>query len=63
MIQARCTTNLDNYEMIVKVFCCVPNIGDKVDCLYKGNLTTLRVCSITHKQIGSEPHILIELHN
>lgn len=62
-IRGKCSTNLDDYQMIVTEFYRVPNVGERVSCLRKGELTTLRVVQITHSIKNNEPFILIELHN
>lgn len=65
MINGRCHTNLDDYNMVVTKFYAIPNINDKVECYHKGQSATLRVCGITHKMgIGNdcnEPFIIVEL--
>jgi hypothetical protein len=54
-IKGYCRTNLDYYNCsLVKVFAAIPNIGDNVQVLYKGNVTTLKVVAVTHKQNGTE---------
>ena len=63
-IRGYCKTNLDNFDCsIVNVFCSVPKIGDRVRVLYKKNVTTLKVCKITHDQQNGEPFIVVELTN
>jgi hypothetical protein len=61
-IKGHCTTNLDDYRMTVKEFYRVPNIGERVSCLYKGNEASLKVCQITHDFRNNEPYIIVELH-
>ena len=67
-IQGECHTNLDDYDCsLVKVFGAIPNKGDLVEVLYKGNVAQLEVVSIKHKcRNGSTPnpipYIEIELH-
>lgn len=75
-IKGHCKTNLDDYDCSkVKIFASVPNIGDRVEVLRKGNDSTLKVCGITHSVIKIdksrnlitteefEPYIIVELHN
>jgi hypothetical protein len=61
-IKGRCFTNLDNYECPVREFYRVPNIGERVMCLYKGNTTSLKVVQITHDVRNNEPFIAVQLH-
>lgn len=62
-IKGHCKTNLDDYEMIVRKFYRVPNIGERVAVLHKGNRSSLKVCQITHEIKVNEPYIIVELHN
>lgn len=63
-MKATCYTNLDYYDCsIVDVFVVLPRIGDRANVSFKGNITTLKVCGIIHKQKNNEPYISIELHN
>ena len=67
-IKGRCITNLDDYDCSdVNSFCRVPNIGERIECRYKGNTTSLRVVQITHAVRGPKgneyPYIIVELHN
>ena len=61
-INGHCKTNLDDYEVFVKKFYRVPNIGERVACRYKGYSTDLKVCQITHTVYDNEPYIIVELH-
>ncbi len=62
IIQGRCHTNLDDYDMIITNFCAVPRIGERVACLYKGHDSTLKVVGITHTENGGIPCIRVELN-
>lgn len=63
-IKGKCKTNLDNYDTsIIKQFYRVPNIGERVSVLYKGNITSLKVVQITHDIKDGDPFIIVELHN
>jgi len=67
-IKGQCHTNLDGYDCSeVIIFARVPNIGERVYCRRKGQLTSLRVVQITHDirgTFGNEyPYIHVELHN
>jgi len=62
-IKGHCTTNLDNYQMIVIEFARVPNIGERVAVLFKGQNRVLNVIQITHDiQKDGKPYIIVELH-
>jgi len=62
-IKGHCETNLDDYNVYeVKGFARVPNIGERVNCKYKGYSSTLKVCQITHDFRNNEPYIIVELH-
>lgn len=67
-IEAFCRTNLDDYDCsLVKVFAAIPNKGDKVQVLYRGNVTSLDVVQVTHKCKNGNtstpiPYIEVELH-
>lgn len=61
-IKGHCFTNLDDYRMTVTEFYRVPNIGERVACLYKGLDSDLKVCQITHNFKNGEPYIIVELH-
>ena len=62
-IKGHCQTNLDDYSMIVNEFYRVPNVGERVACLRKGNKSSLKVCQITHDFRDDKPYIIIELNN
>lgn len=62
IIKGHCKTNLDDYKMKVISFYRVPNIGERVSCLYKGHESDLKVCQITHDFRNGEPYIIVELH-
>ena len=62
-IKGHCTTNLDDYRMVVDKFYRVPNIGERVACLHKGYDSSLKVCQITHDFRDGEPYVIVELHN
>jgi hypothetical protein len=63
MYKGHCFTNLDNYDVTrVRVFARVPNVGDRVMCFYKGNVSSLKVCQITHDMKDDQPYIIVELH-
>lgn len=62
IINGRCQTNLDDYQMTVDKFYSVPNIGDRVTCLRKGSKSSLKVCGITHDIRDGEPFIVVELN-
>ena len=63
LIKGKCRTNLDDYEMIITKFYSVPNIGDRVACLYKGSSSSLKVVGITHdSKNGGWPYIIVELN-
>jgi len=59
-IKGHCETNLDGYVMKVKEFYKVPDIGERV-VVYFNNITTLKVCQITHDFRDGEPYIIVEL--
>ena len=66
-IKGYCTTNLDNWDVnIVKGFCVIPKIGDRVACKYNKskNLGSLKVCGVIHSydSINKEPFIIVELN-
>jgi len=67
MIQGQCITNLDDYDCSdTTLFVRIPKIGERVECKYKGNLTSLKVVQITHAIRGSKgyqfPFIFVELN-
>lgn len=62
MIKGRCFTNLDDYLCHVKQFARVPNIGERVAVIRKGDRASLKVVQITHDLINDEPFIIVELH-
>lgn len=62
IIKGHCKTNLDDYRMTVKGFYRVPNIGERVACIYKGYDSDLKVCQITHDFRDGEPYIIVDLH-
>lgn len=63
IIKGHCFTNLDDYRMTVNEFYRVPNIGEKVACIYKTYDTTLKVHQIIHDFKNNNPYIIVELHN
>lgn len=61
-IKGHCRTNLDNFECPVNEFYRVPNIGERVMVIYKGNVSSLPVVQITHDMKNNEPYIIVELN-
>lgn len=61
-IKGHCKTNLDDYNMTVTSFYRVPNIDERVACLYRGNESNLKVCQIIHDFRNGEPYIIVELN-
>ena len=62
-IQGVCRTNLDDYNVDeVKLFASVPLKGEKVQCRYKGEVTSLKVVEITHSLKEGKPFIIVELN-
>ena len=61
-VNGHCETSLDDYIMVVEKFYRVPEPGELVVCLYKGNRTTLKVDQVIHDIRYMEPYIIIELN-
>ena len=62
-IHGVCRTNLVDYNVDeVKVFASVPLKGEKVQCRYKGTVTSLNVVNITHSTREGNPFIIVELN-
>jgi hypothetical protein len=62
-IKGQCHTNLDDYDCLSSptVFARVPNVGERVACRYKGNVSSLKICQITHDVKDNKPFIIVEL--
>jgi len=60
-INGKCRTNLDNYTCPVTSFVALPRIGDRVEVMYKGSRSTLKIIEITHIDEDGKPSIIVEL--
>ena len=52
-IQAKCFTNLNNYDCGgLRILKCKPVIGECMEVKYKGDISALKICMITHTGTG-----------
>lgn len=62
-INATCFTDLEDYNCPITKFVAIPNIGDKVKVLYKGNITYLKVVDVMHSEHipDMSPYLYVKL--